>query len=128
MNDLTYEQIEIELTKARMWREIVNIYYEITMDEIKHCIGNKIRDRIISKNLFGPEIRQENNDELVQNMIDEIYNDKPTESGARLQKKTMLTGKNGEIYTITVERGDTLNSAYNPAVRRSNEGLFINEN
>lgn len=47
--------------------------------------------------------------DVFEKMLQEIYEDKPNEQGVRLQKKTTLISKEGEIFTLTIERGDVLN-------------------
>lgn len=48
--------------------------------------------------------------EVFEKMLQELYEDKPNERGVRLQKKTTLITKEGEVFTLTIERGDTLNA------------------
>ncbi len=48
--------------------------------------------------------------EVFEVMLKEIDEDKPNEQGVRMQKKTsLIVGASGDIFTLTIERGDTLN-------------------
>lgn len=46
---------------------------------------------------------------MLDEILRELKEDVPNESGSRLQKQTRVIDFEGELFTVTVERGDTLN-------------------
>ena len=44
--------------------------------------------------------------------LEKLLNDKPNKKGVRLQKTAYVGNYKGEIVTVTIERGDMLNSGY----------------